>query len=133
MKMKQTVKVGLLALLLGGAVALPVQEAEAATRCREVIRNGMVVKRTCTRAPDYYYSDYRDRGYRHWRPEHHYRGYWGRGYRDRGYRDQGYRYWDSDDYHQGHRGRGYRHWGYRTVCESYWRHGVKYRSCDRVW
>lgn len=106
MKMKQMVKVGLLALLLGGAVALPVQEAEAATRCREVIRNGVVVKRTCTRTPDYYYSGYRDRGYRHWESDYHYRG---------------------------HRGRGYRHWGYRTVCKSYWRHGVNYRSCDRVW
>lgn len=105
MKMKQMVKVGLLALLLGGAVALPVQEAGAVTRCREVIRNGMVVKRMCTREPDYY-SGYRDRGYRHWESDYHYRG---------------------------HRGRGYRHWGYRTVCESYWRHGVKYRSCDRVW
>ena len=86
--MKQRVKVGLLAVvLLGGVMVLPVQEAEAATRtCREVIRHGMVVKRTCT-------TDYR--------------GHYGR--------------------------RDYRDWEYRTVCNSYWRHGVKYRTCRRVY
>ena len=51
--MKQMVKVGLLTVLLGGAIALPIQETEAATRCREVIRHGVVVERTCTREPDY--------------------------------------------------------------------------------
>ena len=101
--MKQIVKVGLLALLLGGAVALPVQEAGATVRCREVIRHGVVVKRMCTRGPDFYYQ----------------------GHRDRGYRDRGYREW-------GYRNQGYRDWGYRTVCESYWRHGVKHRNCRRV-
>jgi hypothetical protein len=63
--MKQIVKVGLLTVLLGSAIALPVQETEAATRCREVIRHGVVVERTCTREPDYYHRGYRDRDYRH--------------------------------------------------------------------
>ncbi len=77
--MKLRVKVALLALLLGGVVALPVQEAEAVTRCREVIRNGVVVKRTCTRESGYHYRSHRDWGYRDW------------GYRDQGYRHWGYR------------------------------------------
>ena len=38
----------MLASLLGDVVALPVQEAGVMTRCCEVIRNGMVIKRTCT-------------------------------------------------------------------------------------
>lgn len=103
--MQQIVKIGLLALLLGGAVALPAQEAGAVTRCREVIRNGVVVKRMCTREPDGYYW-----GHRNW----------------------GYRHWESDNYYRGYRGRGYRDWEYRTVCKSYWRHGVKHRSCRKV-
>jgi hypothetical protein len=41
-----------------------------------------VVKRTCTREPDYYHRGQRDRGYR---------DYYHRGQRDRGYRDWGYR------------------------------------------
>ncbi len=36
--MKTIFKAGLLAFLLGGAIAIPVQEAEAATRC--YVRNG---------------------------------------------------------------------------------------------
>jgi len=46
--MKKIVKAGLLAALVGIVVVLPAQEAGAVTRCREVIRNGYVVKRVCT-------------------------------------------------------------------------------------
>lgn len=74
--MKKLIQVGLLAFFVGGAVALPIQEAEAATRCRDVYSRS-VHKRICTTTT---------------RP-------------------------------------AYR---YRTVCRNYWRHGVKYRSCQRV-
>ncbi len=45
--MKAIIKAGLLAFLVGGAVALPVQEADAYTRCRDVYTRG-VHKRICT-------------------------------------------------------------------------------------
>ena len=87
--MKQRVKVGLLAMvLLGGVMALPVQEAEAATRtCREVIRHGEVVSRTCTtwrRSYDHRRYYYGHPGYyrRHWDRDYYPRRHWGRGYRD---------------------------------------------------
>ena len=45
--MKKLIQAGLLAFFVGGAVALPIQEAEAATRCRDVYTRG-VHKRICT-------------------------------------------------------------------------------------
>ncbi len=47
----QLIKAGLTALAISGLFILPVQEAEAATRCRETILNGRVVKRVCQTAP----------------------------------------------------------------------------------
>ncbi len=76
--MKQMVKIGLLALLLGSTVALPAQEAAAETRCREIIRHGVVVKRTCTREPNYYRND-RYRHYRHEGRRTVCRSYWRHG------------------------------------------------------
>lgn len=73
---KNIVKAGLLALVVGGVgLALPVQDAEAATRCRTVYSHG-VTKRVCTTKPTV---------------------------------------------------------RVRTTCNYYWRHGVKYRSCRRVY
>ena len=46
-------KAALMALAVTGLFALPVQEAAAATRCKETIVNGRVVKRVCTTAPKY--------------------------------------------------------------------------------
>lgn len=71
--MKAVTTAGLLALFVGGA-ALPVNEAEAITRCRDIYTHG-VHKRICTTRPTYrpshYWPDYRHYGYR---------GYWHRGY-----------------------------------------------------
>jgi hypothetical protein len=85
--MKQIVKAGWLALLLGSAVALPVQEAGAVTRCREVIRHGEVVSRTCTtwrHGYDHrrYYYGYPGYYRRHWDRGYYHRRHWDRGYRD---------------------------------------------------
>ena len=44
---KSLMTAGLMALLVGGGVALPAQDAEAYTRCRDVYTNG-VHKRICT-------------------------------------------------------------------------------------
>ena len=55
--MKAITTAGLLALFVGGA-ALPVNEAEAITRCRDVYTNG-VHKRVCTTRPAYRPNDYR--------------------------------------------------------------------------
>ena len=78
-----------LALLVGGGTMLPVQDADAYTRCRDVYRNG-VHKRICTttRRDHRNYrsgrSDYR-RGYRngyrtvcrtYWRHGERYRRCW---------------------------------------------------------
>lgn len=66
------VTAGVLALLVGGGVALPVQDAEAYTRCRDVYTRG-VHKRICTtttRRSDYRddrrWDNRRDRGDRRW-------------------------------------------------------------------
>lgn len=71
--MKAITTAGLLALFVGGAV-LPVNEAEAMTRCRDVYTHG-VHKRICTNRPAYRNNDYRpdSRRYSH-------RGYDHRGY-----------------------------------------------------
>ena len=45
--MKTMIKAGLLALAVGAAAALPVQEAEAYTNSRTVYKHG-VTKRVCT-------------------------------------------------------------------------------------
>lgn len=45
--MKTMIKAGLLEFMVGGAVALPVQDAEAYTSCRTVYKHG-VAKRVCT-------------------------------------------------------------------------------------
>lgn len=71
--MKAITTAGLLALFVGGA-ALPVNEAEAVTRCRDVYTHG-VHKRICTTRPAYRDNDYR--------PD--YRRYSHRGYDHRGY------------------------------------------------
>lgn len=52
MKLK-FVKTALMALAVMGLFALPIQEADAATKCRETIVNGRVVKRVCTTTPRY--------------------------------------------------------------------------------
>ena len=49
----QFLKAGLTALAVMGLFALPIQEAEAVTKCRETIVNGRVVKRVCTTTPRY--------------------------------------------------------------------------------
>ena len=51
----QFLKAGLTALAVAGLFALPIQEAEAVTKCRETIVNGRVVKRVCTTTPRYRY------------------------------------------------------------------------------
>ena len=53
--MRAMIKAGLLAFLVGGAVALPVQDAEAYTSCRTVHKHG-VTKRICTTKPTYRYQ-----------------------------------------------------------------------------
>lgn len=42
------VKAALMALAVTGLFALPIQESAAATKCKETIVNGRVVKRVCT-------------------------------------------------------------------------------------
>ena len=61
--MKAMTTAGLLALFVGGA-ALPVNEAEAITRCRDVYTNG-VHKQICTTRPAYRPNDYRPRHHRY--------------------------------------------------------------------
>ncbi|MFZ1493875.1 MAG: hypothetical protein WAU60_10755 [Candidatus Competibacter denitrificans] len=100
--MKAITTAGLLALFVGGA-ALPVNEAEAVTRCRDVYTHG-VHKRICTTRPAYRDNDYR--------PD--YRRYSHRGYGHRGY---------------GHRGYDHRGYDRRVVCRTYWRDGARYRNC----
>jgi len=63
--MKQIVKAGLLALVVGGVgLILPVQDAEAATRCRTVYSHG-VTKRVCTTRPAYRYRTVCNNYWRH--------------------------------------------------------------------
>lgn len=100
--MKQMVKAGLLVLLIGSALALPLQEAAAATRCREVVRHGVVVKRTCVKVPNYH-RGHRARDHRYDQiRDHRYRGhrkyqtvcktYWRHGVKYRSCRRVPYRY-----------------------------------------
>ncbi len=89
---KSIVIAGVLALFVGGGVALPVQDAEAATQCRTVYRNG-VYQRICTTRPGYR-SDYRG-GYRsEYRPRYRTvcRTYWRHGERYRSCRRVGGRW-----------------------------------------
>ena len=53
--MKGFLKAGLLAIFVGGVVALPIQEAEARTTCRTVYSHG-VSKKICTTRPTYRYK-----------------------------------------------------------------------------
>jgi hypothetical protein len=62
--MKTMIKAGLLALFVGGVVALPVQDAEAYTRCRTVYNHG-VAKRVCTTTPARHYRTVCNTYWRH--------------------------------------------------------------------
>lgn len=48
----QLIKAGLTALAISGLFILPMPEAEAITKCREIIENGRVVRRFCTTDDD---------------------------------------------------------------------------------
>ena len=70
--MKKFLQAGLTALALTGLFALPIHEADAATRCREIVVRGQVVKRICTTTPGYR-EGYRHRGPYGYRDEPGYR------------------------------------------------------------
>jgi len=61
----QLIKAGLTALAVAGLFALPSQDAEAVTRCRETIVNGRVVKQVCTTTPRYRYRTVCNTYWRH--------------------------------------------------------------------
>lgn len=62
--MKTIIKAGLLAFFVGGAIAMPVQDAEAYTRCRTVYKHG-VYKKVCTTKPAYRYQTVCNNYWRH--------------------------------------------------------------------
>ncbi|MFZ1827786.1 MAG: hypothetical protein WAW42_03230 [Candidatus Competibacteraceae bacterium] len=61
----QFLKGGLAALAMMGLFALPIQEAGAATKCKETIVNGRVVKRVCATTPQYRYRTVCNEYWRH--------------------------------------------------------------------
>ena len=55
----------LMALAVTGLLALPIQEAAAATKCTETVVNGRVVKQVCKTKPKYKYRTVCNEYWRH--------------------------------------------------------------------